>query len=384
MKWKFRVFWMALAAVLFFVPRLLGDDPARVEWLDQHWWGNDVSRILSALSGKAPFSVAELLVGLFALRQLWGVVSGLRQRMRQALTTKALIAHGALRLGYDLAWVSLVFTLLWGFRYSFPPVQERLQWPALGEVTVEEVESLARELVQHGNDLYQEIHGNEDVGAATTFPIQDQLSLDLRNAWDRLRQSLDLPIAPERFGDPKTVWMTPVLEQVGIGGFYFPWTGEANLRRGLPGIEQARMIAHEMAHQRGVARESEANFWAVLMTTRSRDLGAQYSGTLFAQNQMLSTLAKADRPLAEELASQRLPGVQRDLTDARNYWQSFEGVGTRVGHSVNHAYLRSNQVEGGIANYSMSVQLLLLYARLQGGTLLAHRLEAAPSRDAPP
>ena len=47
-------------------------------------------------------------------------------------------------------------------------------------------------------------------------------------------------------------------------GFFFPFTAEANVNTDFPGALFASTIAHELSHQRGVAREQEANFTAVL------------------------------------------------------------------------------------------------------------------------
>ena len=121
---------------------------------------------------------------------------------------------------------------------------------------------------------------------------------------------------------------------------------------------------------RGVAGESEANFWGYLAAVHSSDALARYSAYRFANRQMVSELALIDPQTAIQMVRRRLPGVQRDIDHSRQYWQSFRGRGTSIGNSVNNAFLRSNRVEGGVRSYSMSAFLFLAYARAQGGNLV--------------
>ena len=85
---------------------------------------------------------------------------------------------------------------------------------------------------------------------------------------------------------------------------------------------------------------------------------------------MVSELARVDMDAALRMTQRRLPGVQRDIDDSREYWQRFQGRGTSIGSSVNNAFLRSNRVEGGVRSYSMSAFLFLAYARAHGGSLV--------------
>ena len=153
-------------------------------------------------------------------------------------------------------------------------------------------------------------------------------------------------------------------------GFYFPWTGEANYNRGTPPVSLPHVLAHEMSHQRGFAREDEAGFAGFLAASLAAEPYARYAAYVFAQGQLLSTLARYDRDRAVELAALRFPGVQRDIRAAAEYWQQFEGPTSRATRSMNDAYLRTNRVPGGILSYSRAVELLVAYARSRGGWLV--------------
>jgi hypothetical protein len=100
------------------------------------------------------------------------------------------------------------------------------------------------------------------------------------------------------------------------------------------------------------------------------DPHARYSALVFAQGQLLNTLARADREAARQIVDRRFPGIRRDLEDAAEYWRRFEGVGRTIGRAVNDRYLRTNRVHGGILSYGFSVRLLITFASQNSGKVV--------------
>jgi hypothetical protein len=132
----------------------------------------------------------------------------------------------------------------------------------------------------------------------------------------------------------------------------------------------AQVIAHEKAHQRGINPEDEANFFGFLAAELSQSSLSTYSARVFAQRQLLTTLYYRDPERMKTLVEMRLPGVQRDVDDLRAYWARHRGPARAVSQSMNDAFLRSNRVEGGVASYGRSVELLVSFAQTRGGRLL--------------
>lgn len=324
---------------------------------------------LSLLTGWIPLAVGEILTVAFLLRLLVAATVAMRHVLRRERRLRNAVAGAALLVGQDAGILVAVFYLLWGFHYSRPPIEDRLGWNLPQQVSTEELYDLIRQLVLAANDEYRDIHGVDDSGAATILPDgRKPLETTLREGWTESRRELGLP-AWSANGHVKTPLLTPLYEWVGVAGYYFPFTAEANLRAGIPAVDVPKMLAHEMAHQRGVARESEANFWGFLAAARAPDAYARYSAAVFAQRQLMIGLMLQDPQRVADLVRLRLPGVQRDIEDAREYWRSFRGTGTRIGTAMNNAYLRSNRVSGGVENYSRSALLFIAYARTRGGLL---------------
>jgi len=277
-----------------------------------------------------------------------------------------------LRTARDAGVLILLFYVLWGFNYARPPLVERLGWPEWQPPEVSELEALATEAVNAANQAYWDIHHTKDAGEPTPMPADlGELDLALEEGWRRAAELLDLPAAlGRRYGRTKRLLLTPIVARLGVGGFYFPWTGEANVLWDSPAVRRPQSMAHEKAHQRGTGPESEASFLGFVAAAHAPHPHARYSAYVFAQGQLLGMLARADRGKFRRVAMRRYPGVQRDLADDAVYWSQFRGVGTSLGRSINDRFLRTNRVRGGLTSYRRSVRLLLTFAKQNGGTLV--------------
>ncbi len=343
--------------------------------------GPILARMLSRVTGLFPFSIGELLylayltwltvVAVIAIR---AVRSGQR-RLKNALV------GGTLRLARDAGVILTLFYLLWGFNYARDPLGERLGWGPLDDVDVDELVQLTAEAVAASNVAYRELHGTDDVGFPTPEP-EDGAALEaaLEVGWQRAVQELDLPSSmASSHGRVKKMLLSPVFARLGITGFYFPFTAETHVRRGLPAVTLPSSMAHEKAHQRGTGPESEANFLGYIVGTLTDHPNARYAAVMFAQRQLASALAAASPDDWKELARRRLPGVQRDLEDMYEYFRRFQGVGTEVGRAVNDRYLKANRVHSGVLSYQGSIGLLIAYSRANAGSVIPG--DVPPSTD---
>jgi hypothetical protein len=376
LKWRLRLALIGAGAGAFVLFRALTTAPGLTEAVYGNGLGPLFASILSTLTGLVPVSLAEVAIVAFVVRQLWGASAGLLAvRNGERLFSNAL-AGGGLRLGADIGVVVLLFYLLWGFNYARSPLEERRQWNGRA-ADVEELARLGQEMIEAANFEYTGFTFADDLGEPSQAPERGELLQQLTAGWQEAGGVLGAPRAAILgFGNPKGLIASRLLDYGQASGFYFPWTGEANYNRGTPDVSVPQVIAHEMSHQRGFAREDEANFAGYLAASLAPEPYPRYSAYVFAQRQLLSALARYDRERASTLAGLRLPGVQRDIRAASDYWAQFEGRTSRATRSMNNAYLRTNQVPGGILSYSRSVELLVAYARSRGGWLVRGREDA--------
>ena len=366
-----RLLLFAIGPASYLVFLILRWLPWLAETVYRNTLGPILAMALSTITGIVPIAFGEVLVFAILLRYMVSGTVAVLDVRRGLRHMKNALAASILRLAQDSGVLVGLFYVLWGFNYALAPLPQRLGWPTLDDVGVAELTALATQTMHATNAAYISLHGVADVGTPTQLP-DDHGALEeaLREGWQTARTELGLPPLFGRFGPVKAPLMTGLYEWLGIAGYYFPFTGEANVRAGIPALDYPQILAHEKTHQRGVARESEANFWGYLSAVYSGNPLARYSAYRFANRQMVSELAQLDSERALQLVRNRLPGVQRDIDDSREYWRRFRGRGTSIGNSVNNAFLRSNRVEGGIRSYSTSAFLLLAYARDHGGSLV--------------
>ncbi len=351
---------------------LLGYLPGLVEAVYARGIAPLLNRPLSRLTGVIPLSLAEWCVAGYVVWLITAAVIAVRDVRGGRREGRNAFAGGGLRLARDLGVLLTAFYVLWGFNYSRAAFEARAGWPEWSGADVEELASYASELIEAGNQAYLELHGVEDAGVPTMLsPDMGALYADLHEGWRRTVELLDLPpTMASRYGNPKLPLSSPIAARLGVTGFYFPFTGEANVRRGVPALTFPRSAAHEQAHQRGISSESTANFLGYVVCALAPNPHARYSGIVYGQRRLAVALAAADRDRWTELSEQVLPGVKRDLRHQRDYFSQFVGVGTAVGGAVNDRYLRANRVPGGLQNYGHAVRLLIAYARLNAGRAL--------------
>jgi hypothetical protein len=347
-----RGLWVPLG-ILF--AGILGQEAAALApWLVERFYARTIYpqllSILSVLSRRLSFSVGEtltclLLVAVFVCvgRICILIVSRSKERPR--------LLRESARYAVWLAAVTLwLFLFTFGFNYQRPPLFELLGYEQRRADTVE-LEALGGEIVRGVNDNYLEAHAE---GRGT--PDSGQVLLLLKESYD---ETADLALLPRGdFTLPKPVFFSGLLTRLGISGLYFPFTGEPHYNAEAPDFQQPFSMAHEMAHQRGVARESEANFVAYVVCVNSRDPFVRYSGFRNGLG-VLTELYRLEPERAKRLAEQLGPGYRDDSRRAALFWARAAGRTGALGQRINDLYLRANRVRSGVQDYRGSTALII-------------------------
>lgn len=355
---------MARRALWVLVPLLiLALSPEGVEQVYVPWVGRPLTRSLAVLTGMFSWSLAEWIEGA-AATALIVFIGRVTHRVWQGRTTprQVLSRNGPWALAAVL-WIVAVFYASWGLNYARAPAYIRLGWEPIQLDELEdpdELRELAAVISKLTRETYLEIHGSEDAGAPTDPPPYLELHRAIEQGYMNATSEMGLPDSYARpFPPPKPLISSWLFTRLGISGFYFPFTGEANFNHMPPAWAQPMTLAHEKAHQRGVASEDEANFFGFLACLHSPDPHVRYAALMFAERQLLYPLFYQDPDAAIALHESRLPGMQRDRDASRAFWLGHDSAWTEVGGALNHAYLRINRVEGGTRSYSMSGRLMV-------------------------
>jgi hypothetical protein len=325
-------------------------------WLIERFYSRSVyPRVLAALSLLSRgfgFSVGEVLTCLILLIACAGTIFfciGLaRRRGGRQSWVLAWLRYGA----WVTAGALWLFLLTFGLNYQRPLLFELLGYEQR-KAEPPELETLGRMMVESVNQTYVEAHA----GDRPALESGEIVKL-LNESYDSAREFSFLPRG--EFAPPKPVYASEVLTRLGISGIYFPFTAEPNYNADVPDFQMPFSIAHEMAHQRGVARESEANFVAYVVCLNSRDPFVRYSGYRNGLG-VLSELYRVEPEKAKELARLLGNGYREDSRRAALFWAKASGAAGALSHRVNDLYLRANRVKAGAADYSNSTNLIIAY-----------------------
>lgn len=310
---------------------------------------------LGTLCACVPFSVAELL--LFAAV---GVLI-----LYLAAFAGALLRSGAARgrvaysrgLGLVCVVLSLysAFCLLWGANYYTDTFQDRSGIHAQ-PVSVAQLAAVTEQFVQRLNALTDAVPRTEEgVFSASRDEIYAAAPEIYRGA-----EAL-YPFLAMQDHVPKRITFSKFMSETNFTGFFFPFTGEANLNNDSPSCILPATIAHELSHRRGVASEQECNFLAVLVCEESGNAVYEYSGALFGFIHLSNALYRADRAAWEALHAELAQSVRADLRANNAYWAQFDGKTAEVSQKTYDSFLKGYGDADGIQSYGAVVDLLVAY-----------------------
>lgn len=327
-----------------------------VPWLIERFYSRTIyPRVLGALSLLSrgfSFSASEFLLCLILLIVCVGFVFfcvGLvRRRGGRRSWVVGWLRYGAW-VGAGLLWL---FLFTFGLNYQRPLLFELLGYEQRKAEPLE-LEALGHMMVESVNQSYVEAHAG-----GRPAPESGEIVKLLNESYDSVQEFSLLPHG--EFAPPKPVYSSEVLTRLGISGIYSPFTAEPNYNADIPDFQMPFTIAHEMAHQRGVARESEANFVAYVVCVNSRDPFVRYSGNRNGLG-VLSELYKVEPEKAKELAKQLGTGYRDDSRRAALFWAKASGAAGALSQRMNDLYLRANRVKAGVADYSNSTTLIIAY-----------------------
>jgi hypothetical protein len=321
-----------------------------------------VASVLGRLSSLVPFSVAEGIVLAGPIALAWALGAPLFRalaRKKDRLTATGHAAANALLIG-GLAHVS--FVALWGLNYARRPLAQNVGL-TVAPAPVSELEALANELVLAAN-REREGQPEDDEGA---LRIEGRLaSISPRTVAGFEAIAPTYPWLAGAPVSPKPVLLSGGLARLGISGVFFPYTGEPNVNVTLPDAELPFSASHEVAHQRGIAREDEANYVAYLVCLAHPDRDFRYSGLLNATQYVLAALYRADPLAYARVDPGRSAAMRRDERALRAWALRYRGPATEVGRRVNDAYLKAQGQADGVRSYGRVVDLLLAERRQQG------------------
>lgn len=301
-----------------------------------------------------PFSVAELLTALaIAAIVVWLVRAAVllfRQRRGRDFLRRimALVSVGL--------WLWCALCWMWNASYYAATFTEKSGLSSQGH-TPQALANTTAWFAYHTALLSTQVPRDEEGHFAVTQEESLQRGVAV---YDNLVEEFPFLEIPSIQAKP--LFFSRLQSILGFTGVYFPFTGEANVNVDAPACLVPSTIAHEMAHQRMVASELEANFVGIAASITSDDVVFQYSGYLQGLISLSNALVKISPETWKAIESAYFTTeLVTDWNDNYYYWKALDSAVEEQGEQIYDAFLKSNDQTLGIASYGACVDLLISY-----------------------
>lgn len=309
-----------------------------------------VEQVLGRVWSVVPFSMAEVLCVVAIAGGLGLLVSGIAAMLRRRWGRAA---RRILTLMAAVLWLLAGLDWLWNASYYAGGFARR-SGMEVRPCSVEELASVTADFAQ----LASEYACRVERDAAGRFAVSDGECLDRGvQVYNGIGAEFPfLDIGPVR---AKPLVCSRLQSILGFTGIYFPFTGEANVNVDAPACLLPATIAHEMAHQRMVAAEQEANFVGIAACVTGGDELFAYSGYLMGLIHLSNALYRVDPQRWQAIRSQFGPELLADWQENNAYWAALASPVEQAAGQAYDAFLKGNDQTMGLQSYGACVDLLV-------------------------
>ena len=316
--------------------------------------------LLAKLTGFLPFSLAEILLLLLLPIAAATVFFSIRLCQKEDPKPSRYFLFTLIGL-IILLYGGFVLTL--GTSYFTTTLDKELDLEKKG-VSGKELYAATEKIVSEMNALLDEI-AFEESGLSVMPYSRRELNRKLNEAYQTV--TADYPFISSLKSNPKAILLSEPLTYTHLSGIYTYFTGEANINVNFPESTVVFTTAHEMAHQRGIGREDEANFVAFLVCMASDDAYIRYSGYYEMFKYLIGALYTANTELfnqAYQIADDRLV---KEIYAFNDFYEKYQdNAAADITGNLNDAYQQMQGIEAGIKSYGLVVDLAVAYHEKYG------------------
>lgn len=308
---------------------------------------------VSSFFGAIPISMGEVLGFLYLIiimTMLVQWIGDLRNRRRRSSDVHNLFRF----LCVSISIMYFLFFAFYGVNFYREPIKV-IDEERLANTTQADLEEALEYYIEEANDIAKLM----EIQAVTTPTYTEMIAMSELSYY---YLPAEYRYMTGVFGPPKRLILSEVQASMGYTGVYSMFTGEPLVNGLLVSADVPFTITHEIAHQRGVAPEHEANYMAFIACLGSVDPYMNYSAYFNAIQYLSNDLYKVDKEAAIEILDKCHKLVKRDLNAVSNFWDVHlkPDVAKTVDVVVESNLERHGQ-EDGLASYGQVSRYMLDY-----------------------
>lgn len=351
--------WSWVVLIVFALAiRCFANDPESIEIYYSQGVYPSVSGLMRGVLDWLPFSVGDLLYGFFVF---WGIL-GAGQIAKRLIKRRGSWINWFASLRkfcFFSLIVYIVFNVFWGLNYNRLGIGSQLALSST-VVSLQEIDTLTVKLLAQAN-YYSNL-----VDTKTRNEFHRKEKLFNAAQWEVEQASKKYPFLKARLGAVKPSLYSYLGNYLGFQGYYNPFTGEGQVNTTIPVFLRPFVATHEIAHQLGYAKESEANFVGFLICREAKEPLFRYAAYLDMYLYAHAILYQVDSIRANDVKLQRNAIVQSDIQNLRSFYLQYQ---TPIEELVMQGYdyfLQANEQPQGKQSYSQVLRWLMAWVRKNG------------------
>ncbi|WKW45734.1 DUF3810 domain-containing protein [Myroides sp. JBRI-B21084] len=296
-----------------------------------------------------PFSVGDLLyaiVVLFILLKSYNLIK-LKKYIKLFYVLSCCI----------ITFLAL-FQLFWGFNNYKYSVANQLKLE--NNYSKSDLDSITNRLIYIVNKQQTAITKNTEKKVEIKLDL-DNFNCVAKQNYTKLPENLKSILIENKINKVKPSLYSHVLSYAGFSGYFNPFTHENQVNIKIPTVGMPVTVAHEMAHQLGIASEAEANFFGYKNMLQSNELHFKYAANLYALKYCLKEYKIENEETYQLLFNQLNKGVQENILESELFWKNKRNVSSYVLKYMYGTFLKMNNQKEGIRSYNKFVDLLINY-----------------------
>lgn len=330
--------------------RIIAQYPTAIEKYYSNGLYNYISKFLNLLFGWIPFSIGDILYAALAIVIIINIYTAIKNK-------KLHLKNTLFKIGGYISILFFIFHLNWGLNYFRQPVYKTLNFEN-EKYTSNDLLHLTEKLIVKINQVQLSITKNDSIVIVNELN-KTQIKEVAYSVYQQFRDKYpqfyheNLKVKHSLFSIPLTY--------MGFAGYLNPLTNEAQANSLIPKNNYPMIVCHELAHQVGIASESEANFIGYLATTNSDDVYFNYSGYLMAVRFCLFEIFQKDPEKFELLKIKLNKGIFKDIQQSEAFWESYQNWSEIYFKTFYDTFLKANKQIDGMKSYNKVVVLLINY-----------------------
>ena len=307
-----------------------------------------------------PFSVAEcVIISLPVI--IIVIIVGCVKRVRRSMRAGVRYLVG---LSSVVAYMFAMFVVTTAVAYNGSTLASKLGL-ADEPVSVDELVTAAEYMIEKMDAELGDIEFN--YGQSSVMPYSlGEMNQKLLDAYDSLSDKYDF--IPRLYSRVKPVALSEAMTYTHMSGMYTYYTGEANLNINFPDYNLPYTAAHELAHQRGILPENEANFVAFLVCIESDDQYIRYSGYMNMYEYINSALYSADYETFAAVYQTLDVRAVYEMYAYNDFFEKYQdNAAADISSALNDTYLKAQGQTEGEKSYGMVVDLAVAYVAAMKG-----------------